>query len=160
MSQRSVRKPSGTEGARQRDPIVEGGLDGGMAAGCFVGRTPGEEELPAAGGVGGMSAATHAPERQETQQHEMDQGDDEFLDQSTRLLKRNAADEVRPGLLQKSRHSRQAVGGQPDVGIEEHEQRMASGLCQDRASELLATPARGERLSLQETDTGVSLRDG
>ena len=90
----------GTEGARQGDPIVKGGPDGGMAPCCFVGRTPGQEELPAAGGVGGMSVATHPPERQETQQHEMDQGDDQLLDQSTRLLKRNAADEVRPGLLQ------------------------------------------------------------
>ena len=90
----------------------------------------------------------------------MDQRDDEFLDQSTRLLKRNAADKVRPGLLQISRHSRQAVGGQPDVGIEEHKKRMASRPCQKRAGELLATPARGKRLSSQETDAVVSLRDG
>ena len=113
------------------------------APGGFVGGAPCEEELPAAGGIGGMSAATHPRERQEAQQHEVVQGDDEFLDQSARLLKRNAAGKVRLGLLQKSRHPRQAVGGQPHVGIEEHQQRMASRLCQERAGELLATPASG-----------------
>ncbi len=151
---------SRTEGARQCDSIVEGCANRCVSTGGFVGEAPCQEELPTAGGVGGMPAASHPRERQEAQQQEMAERDDEFLDQGTRLLKRNAAAKVRLGVLQKSRDARQAVGSQPDVGIEEHKKRMAGHLCQERAGVLLATPARGERLSSQETDTAVSLRDG
>ena len=141
-SQRSVRKPAARNARGSVIPSWRDALYGGVSAGGFVGETPRQEELTTAGGIGGMSAASHSRQRQEAQQYEMVEGDDEFLDQSTRLLKRNAAGKVRLRLLQKSRHARQAVGGQPDVGVEKRKKRMASRLCQKRAGELLATPAR------------------
>ena len=55
-------------------------------------------------------------------------------------LTRSAADSSR-----KCRHPRQRVGREPDVGVEENEQRMRASPGQDPAGVLLAAPARRQR---------------
>jgi hypothetical protein len=112
-----------------------------VAAGLFVGLAAGDEELAAARGERGVNAPPHLGDRQEAEQHKVNQRDQQLFQNSQGFLMRDSTRQVGSRFFKKSGHARQRVGRHAHVGVEEDEQGMAGLLGQHPASVLLAAPA-------------------
>ena len=64
---------------------------------------------------------------------------------ASRRLLADAADQGGPGSFQETQPCAQGLGGQADVGIQKHQQRMTGVLGQGPAGVLLAAPAGRKR---------------
>ena len=154
------REALGAKGARERDCVVNAIGDRPVATDSFVCVAAHGEDLAAGGGEARIGSGSHAVEREEAEEDEMDQRNDEFLHQTARLFARDAADESRAALLDESGEARERIGARDThVGVHEKEKRVARETGELMAGEVLAAPAGRQRRRGFEAHARIGLRD-
>jgi hypothetical protein len=147
-------------GPRQLDAVVQRGADGGMAPCPGVGVAAGHEELAAAGPHAGRVLAAARGQRQESQQHEVDQRQQQPVEERAGQLERKAAHEIGPRRLQERAAAGDRFRIDRDVGVEEEQDVPTGSVRELAAGVLLATPSGGKRPAADEPDAGIGRRQG
>ena len=106
---------------------------------------PGDEQLPAPRAKARRHRPPHRRDRQEPQQHEMDQRQQQPLRPRHRYLPRESARQPDRMTLHEPGHARHRVRRQPHIRVHEHHQLVPRQPGQHVAGVLLARPARRQR---------------
>ena len=129
-----------------------------MAAALFVAVAPGDEELSATRRESGNAGTIHKMHGEKSEQDEMYQRKEQAFGESAQFLERHTAGQGDVTVFHKPSHARQRIGSEPDVGVDEKEQRIAREFCEDVTSVLLSAPASRQWRSSLKSKPPVPLR--
>jgi len=145
---RGIEEVGGEAGVAERpgqgQSIVTGSANRRVAADLSVGFRAGDKQLAATRGVARTATAAHAAHGQETEQHKMDQGDEQPFGKRAGELPWDATGQRRPGLVHERDQGGQRSGLKAHVGLHEDQPGVPGALGQLVAGELFAAPTGRE----------------